>query len=90
MAYELQIGLRYLYKGSRGRKSAIGFIASLGLVAVGGALFLLTGGSSGIAVQALTFGMLGAVSFGLLYYLSVFTTVSPNTSRCSSHVVPFR
>jgi lipoprotein-releasing system permease protein len=74
--YELLIGWRYVYRGKGSRKAAIGFGVSLAFTLLGAALFFSTGGSSGFAVFALAGGMFGAVTSALLYFLTVFTTVS--------------
>jgi len=76
LSYELRIGWRYLYRGLGARSHAIGLVVSLLVAATGGALFLATGGGSGLGVIALAAGMFGSVVFALLYVFSVFTTVS--------------
>ena len=76
MSYELRIGLRYLYKGGGDRKHAIGCVASLATAALGALWFVVSSGGSGYSVWMLAVGLFFAVLFGLLYYFSVFTTVS--------------
>ena len=76
MSYELRIGWRYLYRGVGARKHLVGLAVSVALALIGGALFLATSGSSGAGVFALAGGMFGACVFALLYFFSVFTTVS--------------
>jgi lipoprotein-releasing system permease protein len=72
----MRIGWRYLYRGAGARKHLIGLAVAVVVALAGGALFLATGGSSGIGVFALAGGMFAACLFALLYFFSVFTTVS--------------
>jgi lipoprotein-releasing system permease protein len=76
LSYERRIGWRYLYRGTGARKHALGLVVSLLVAVAGGAMFLTSAGSSGLAIIALAAGMFSAVVFGLLYVFSVFTTVS--------------
>jgi lipoprotein-releasing system permease protein len=76
MSYEAQIGWRYLYRGSRSRRSAFGFLASAALAGLGAYLFFAQGDASGLTVAALVGGALAAIVFALLHVFSVFTTVS--------------
>ncbi len=76
MSYERRIGWRYLYRGTGARKHALGLVVSLLVAVAGGALFVTSDGSSGLAVIALAAGMFSAVLFALLYVFSVFVTVS--------------
>jgi lipoprotein-releasing system permease protein len=76
LSYERRIGWRYLYRGTGARKHALGLVVSLLVAVAGGAMFLTSAGSSGLAIIALAAGMFSAVLFGLLYVFSVFTTVS--------------
>src|SRR5690606_20606900 len=46
------------------------------VAAAGAALFFGTGGDSGLGVLAFAGGMIATLTFALLYFLSVFTTVS--------------
>jgi lipoprotein-releasing system permease protein len=74
--YELRIGLRYLYRGKGSRRLALGCAASAVVALLAGIAFFATGASSGIAVIALASGIIATLTFALLYFLSVFTTVS--------------
>ncbi len=76
MSYEFRIGLRYLYRATRSRRHAVGFLVSLAVLAVSVIILISTGGTSGIAVLGLAASMLSTVLFALLFHLSVFTTVS--------------
>jgi lipoprotein-releasing system permease protein len=76
VSYEWGIGWRYLYRGTGSRRSAVGFGLSVLATLVAGAIFLLSGGESGLALIGLTGGMIATVSFALLYVFSVFTTVA--------------
>lgn len=76
MAFETLIGWRYVYRGHGSPRAKLGVIAGLLFTVLGLVLFFTTGGSSAIGVFSLAGGMLATVLFALLYYLSVFTTVS--------------
>jgi lipoprotein-releasing system permease protein len=76
VSYEYGIGWRYVYRGERSRRVAMGFGASLLVIAIGLYLLLSQGGHSPIGVFTLAGGMVLAALFGLLYFFSVFTTVS--------------
>lgn len=76
MSYETLIGWRYVYRGHGSPRAKVGVVVSVIIGLLGLALYLSSGGSSAIGVFALTGGMLATVLFTLLYYLSVFTTVS--------------
>ncbi|MBT8496156.1 MAG: ABC transporter permease [Deltaproteobacteria bacterium] len=76
MSYETLIGWRYVYRGHGSPRAKFGVLLGLALTVIGLTLFLLTDGASAIGVFALAGGMLTTVSCTLLYYLSVFTTVS--------------
>jgi lipoprotein-releasing system permease protein len=65
-----------VYRGERSRRVAMGFGASLLVIAIGLYLLLSQGGHSPIGVFTLAGGMVLAALFGLLYFFSVFTTVS--------------
>jgi lipoprotein-releasing system permease protein len=76
LSYELRIGWRYLYRGLGARKHALGLAQALLVSALGVVLFFHSGGSSGLGVIALAYGMFSTALFALLYIFSVFTTVS--------------
>lgn len=75
MSYETEIGWRYLYRGRRSSNTAVGFWASLAIALVGGAWFFQFA-HDGAAAIILIAGVISAIVFGLLHYLSVFVTVS--------------
>jgi lipoprotein-releasing system permease protein len=75
VAFEHHIGWRYLYRPDRTRRSL--WLALAGaVVAVGASGWFFAIGPHGMALVLLVFGALTAVLFGLLHFLSVFTTVS--------------
>jgi len=76
VSFEGFIGWRYVYHGRGSRRAKLGAGVGLVLTILGVALFFASGGSSAIGVFALAGGVLVTVLFSLLYYLSVFTTVS--------------
>lgn len=76
MRYEVHIGWRYLYRGPRSRRAALGFLISTLVALAGALLFFHSGGASGLGVVAVSGGMIASVLFALLYVFSVFTTVS--------------
>lgn len=76
MAFELRIGWRYLYRGAHSRRAVLGFLASAAVTAIGAAVFFATGASSGAGLLLLGAGMISTCLFALLYFFSVFTTVS--------------
>jgi lipoprotein-releasing system permease protein len=75
VAYELDIGWRYLYRGARGGKHLSGLVGGAALVGLGAWLFF-GGLATGLGAVLLLVGLLATVSSALLYLLSVFTTVS--------------
>lgn len=76
MSYEFRIGWRYVYRGDRSRKAALGILGGILVALIGAYLVVASGGSSPIGVFTLAGGMLGTIVFGLLFFFSVFTTVS--------------
>jgi len=75
VSYEAEIGWRYLYRPRRGRRNLV--IAAISLaVSVACGVWFFVFEPNGMAVLGLAFGALAAALFGLLHYLSVFTTVS--------------
>ncbi len=75
MSYEADIAWRYLYRPQLGRRN----LAAAGLslaVSVACGVYFFAISPDGFAVVGLALGALAAALFGLLHYLSVFTTVS--------------
>ncbi len=76
MAYEVQIGWRYLYAGKRDNFMLGCGVASFVLMLAGFAIVLTSNGTSPIGVLTLILGMLGTVVFALLSFFTVFVSVS--------------
>jgi lipoprotein-releasing system permease protein len=76
VSFELRIGWRYLYRGKRSNRAAMGLLSGVALILLGITLLVASGGDSAIGVVTLVAGMLAAVVFTLLSFFSVFTTVS--------------
>jgi len=76
VAYETLIGWRYVYRGRSSSRAKLGVVSGVLLTVLGLALYLGSGGSSATGVFTLAGGMLVTLVSTLLYYLSVFTTVS--------------
>jgi lipoprotein-releasing system permease protein len=76
MPYESQIAWRYLYRVGGSGNLVVFLVLSLLLAGAGFGLFYITPGGSGLAIMMVSFGLLFAVTFGLLLVFSVFSTVS--------------
>jgi len=74
--YELKIGWRYLYAGKRDRLMQVLALVSLGGVAAGAIVLLLSHGANPYAVLTLVLSLIGVAAFFLLSVFSVFTSVS--------------
>ncbi len=76
MAYEVQIGWRYLYAGKRD-KVMLGLAGGSVATALAGLVMVLTAdGASPAGVITMVIGMLGTVVFSLLSFFTVFVAVS--------------
>lgn len=76
VAYELQIGWRYLYAGKHDRMM-LTLAAACAVIALAGLAMVLTAdGASPAGVITLVVGMLGTVVFALLSFFTVFVSVS--------------
>ncbi|MCG8417856.1 MAG: ABC transporter permease [Proteobacteria bacterium] len=76
MSYELQVGWRYLYRGTRSRHPLYGAFASVAVMVLGIYLLLASNGSSPAGVITTASGMFATVVFALLSLFSVFTAVA--------------
>lgn len=75
MSYEAKVGWRYLYRGGRSQTNLVLFFAMLA-VTVASALWVFIAGSTFVGALTLLSAAVATILFGLLYYFSVFTTVS--------------
>ena len=76
MAFELRVGWRYLYSGTRSKYALIGLMVCSLLSALGAALTLTQNAVPGGLVIILIAAMIPAAVCLLLYLFSVFTSVS--------------
>jgi lipoprotein-releasing system permease protein len=74
--FELRVGWRYLYGGSRSRQMGLCAAASLAVTATSGVALLFSSGTNPLAVIAVVVGLVTTSVFGLLAMFSVFTSVS--------------
>jgi lipoprotein-releasing system permease protein len=74
--FELRVGWRYLYGGSRDRMMALCAAASFALTAAAGVALVFSSGANPLAVIAVVVGLASTSVFGLLAIFSVFTSVS--------------
>jgi lipoprotein-releasing system permease protein len=74
--YELKTGWRYLYGGKRDKLMQMLALVSLGGVAIGAVILMLSHGANPFGVLMVVLSLIAAASFFLFSIFSVFTSVS--------------